>query len=124
MENHRKAGNLVIHYIDCLALDCSLEQWEPEDPRSIELLLEVCVGWVGWDAYREIFYLRLVSHDLRRRPDKERTPALFVEEFCWPDIKDTIFGMIVSCERAAWDQSFAELRKRFLWYYEDASWAT
>lgn len=117
MKTNSKPVNLSIHYIHCLELEEKLENWCPEDPRRVCLMLEICAGWTDWDTTRNIFTLHVVTNDLRKRPEKFHAPTIYVDEFHWPIVKDEIFHRVAACERNTWDESFHELQKRFDLFY-------
>ncbi|MCV9963454.1 immunity 8 family protein [Pararhizobium sp. BT-229] len=94
-----------------------LEQWEPADPRSVALFLTLAIGWDN-DPGADNFAFRLITNALRDRLGKKLGSDIYVEEFDWPSVRHSILNILRKCERPTWDESLANLRKRFDWEYE------
>jgi|EndMetStandDraft_4_1072995.scaffolds.fasta_scaffold226009_1 hypothetical protein len=118
-----KSNNLTLRYAECLGLDVAVDQWEPADPRLVDIELELNVGWSDWDnGFENTFFVRATSNDLRKRSSKKERWTIWFEEFSWIFVKAEILKRIAGCERGTWKESFAELKQRFCWYYEGSSW--
>jgi len=94
-----------------------LEQWEPVDPRSVALEMTLAIGWDN-DPGTNNFAFRLVTNALRERLGKQLRSDIYVEEFNWPSVRQSILNILRKCERPTWDESLVNLRKRFDWEFE------
>ncbi len=94
-----------------------LEQWEPANPGSVALYLNLAIGWDN-DPGADNFAFRLITNALRDRLRERLRSDIYVEEFDWPSVKQSMLNILRKCERPTWDESLANLRKRFDWEYE------
>ncbi len=94
-----------------------LEQWEPVDPRRVALEMTLAIGWDN-DSGTNNFAFRLVTNALRERLGKQLRSDIYVEDFNWPSVRQSILNILRKCERPTWDESLVNLRKRFDWEFE------
>jgi hypothetical protein len=122
MHQLQRPQNLTLRLVDDPSPGVAIEDWKPEDPRRVDLFLELSIGWDDWDnGYQNIFFIHVVTNDLRRRPYYRRK-EIVLQEYRWLDAKDQILHLMALSESGNWDDSFSNLRQRFEWYYEGSSW--
>lgn len=94
-----------------------LQQWKPSNPRSVALSICLAIGWDD-DIGTNNFHVHVVTRDLRSRLPRRSTAWVFVDVFEWQSVLASLLNILRKCERATWDDSVQELRKRFDWEYE------
>ncbi|MBB2755313.1 UNVERIFIED_ORG: hypothetical protein GGI57_006056 [Rhizobium aethiopicum] len=94
-----------------------LEQWNPSNRRSVALAMCLAIGWDD-DMGTNDFYVYVVTSDLRSHLPRRSTAWVFVDVFEWQSVLASLLNILRKCERATWDDSVQELRKRFDWEYE------
>lgn len=94
-----------------------LRSWQPGDPRQVALLLGLQIGWDDEES-SDLFYLSVITDELRPQFSRRAEATIFVAVFEWEKVLVSILKIIRKCERRTWDESCNELRKRFEWEYE------
>lgn len=94
-----------------------LEQWKPVNPRSVALGICLAIGWDD-DVGADDFNLYVATNDLRPQYHRRSNAWVFVDVFEWHGVLVSLLNILRKCERATWDDSLQELRKRFDWEYE------
>ena len=112
-----KPDRLSVRNIFSTDIDCALEEWPPDDRRCVRICLYLVIGWDN-DCGTNDFHLAVITNDLRRHTERRQHSTMYIDEFDWPKLKNSILHVIAKCERLTWDESVDELRKRFAWEYE------
>lgn len=94
-----------------------LEQWQPTNPRSFALALTLVIGW-DEDIGSDYFEVYVIANQIRDQINLNRRAVIFVEEFDWPSLKQSLLNILDKCEGKTWKQSVRALRKRFEWEYD------
>jgi hypothetical protein len=111
VEEMRSRKNALVEEED------ELGNWKPQNPRSVALRLILQIGWDD-DPGPDDFTVYCITNDLRDAFKINSRATIYCEEFEWPKIKESILNILKKCERATWDESVKQLRKRFDWEYE------
>ncbi|WP_162457978.1 Imm8 family immunity protein [Mesorhizobium tianshanense] len=94
-----------------------LEQWRPTNPRSFALALTLAIGWdegIGTDY----FEVHVIANQIKDQINLDGGAAMYVEEFDWPSLKQSLLNILDKCEGKTWKESVRALRKRFEWEYD------
>ncbi|MER8553071.1 Imm8 family immunity protein [Mesorhizobium sp. M0220] len=94
-----------------------LEQWRPTDPKSFALALTLAIGW-DEDIGSDYFEVYVIANQIRDQINLNRRAVIFVEEFDWPSLKQSLLNILDKCEGTTWKESVRALRKRFEWEYD------
>ncbi|MER9894737.1 immunity 8 family protein [Mesorhizobium sp. M0119] len=94
-----------------------LEQWRPTNPRSFALALTLVIGW-DEDIGSDYFEVHVIANQIRDQINLNRRSVIFVEEFDWPSLKQSLLNILDKCEGKTWKESVRALRKRFEWEYD------
>ena len=94
-----------------------LEHWRPINPKSFALALSLTIGW-DEDVGSDYFEVHVIANQIRDQINLDGRAVIFVEDFDWPGLKQSLFNILGKCEGKTWKDSVRELRKHFEWEYD------
>ncbi|WP_352496076.1 MULTISPECIES: Imm8 family immunity protein [unclassified Mesorhizobium] len=66
----------------------------------------------------DYFEVYVIANQIRDQINLNRRAVIFVEEFDWPSLKQSLLNILDKCEGTTWKESVRALRKRFEWEYD------
>jgi hypothetical protein len=94
-----------------------LEHWRPITPKSFALALSLTIGW-DEDVGSDYFEVYVIANQIRDQINLDGRAVIFVEDFDWPGLKQSLLNILDKCEGKTWKESVRALRKHFEWEYD------
>jgi Immunity protein 8 len=98
--------------------------WSPPDPEFFGMQLTLLIGPSGTNK-ADNFQYYVCTRKFRDSSNEEIKRSIrfsryeFMDRYDWPTLKKLLNDRVKSCEAATWEESLANLRKKFNWEFEN-----